>query len=98
MNSKDYITKSTKNSEVKSLINEALLILDQLGIPLKNQTTRRLERLGMAFLAVTNIKNSQDWKNIKTTSQNHSFLVESDPELQAIHKIKWNEILDQLET
>ncbi|MDJ0598973.1 MAG: hypothetical protein QNJ37_09065 [Crocosphaera sp.] len=28
----------------------------------------------------------------------YSTLVESDPELQAIHKIQWNEILSQLET
>lgn len=72
MNSKDYIVKSTKNSEIKSLINEALLILDQLGIPLKEQTTRRLERLEMAFLAVANVKNSQEWESIQKTSQNHS--------------------------
>ncbi|WP_107667473.1 BsuBI/PstI family type II restriction endonuclease [Cyanothece sp. BG0011] len=71
MNHKDYIAKSTKNTEIKLLINEALLILDQLGIPLEKQTTRRLERLGMAFLAVANIKNSQDWKNVQKTSQNH---------------------------
>ena len=72
MNSKDYTAKSTKNTEIKSLLNEALFILEQLGIPLEKQTTRRLERLGMAFLAVANLKNSQDWKNVQKTSQNHA--------------------------
>ena len=32
MNSKDYTAKSTKNTEIKSLLNEALFILEQLGI------------------------------------------------------------------
>ena len=36
--------------------------------------------------------------SVETFINNYSTLVESDPELQLIHKIKWNEILSQLET
>lgn len=59
-----YISKSKKTENLQQLINEALYILDQLGIPLEGITLRRRERIGMAFLAVANVKQSGDWKNI----------------------------------
>ncbi|AFY54813.1 BsuBI/PstI restriction endonuclease C-terminus [Rivularia sp. PCC 7116] len=59
-----YILKSKKTNSLQQLINEALYILDKLGIPLEGITLRRRERIGMAFLAVSNVKQSTDWKNI----------------------------------
>jgi type II restriction enzyme len=59
-----YISKSKKTKNLQQLINEALYILDNLGVPLEGITLRRRERIGMAFLAVANIKQSGDWKNI----------------------------------
>jgi BsuBI/PstI restriction endonuclease domain/BsuBI/PstI restriction endonuclease HTH domain len=61
----DYISKSNKSQDLKNIINEALYILENLGIPLPNQTQRRLERIAMAFLAVCNVKKSQEWSSLK---------------------------------
>ena len=59
-----YISKLKKKENLQHLINEALYILDKLGIPLERITLRRKERIGMAFLAVSNVKQSSDWKKI----------------------------------
>ena len=59
-----YISKSKKTKNLQQLINEALYILDKLGVPIEGITLRRRERIGMAFLAVANVKQSGDWKNI----------------------------------
>jgi hypothetical protein len=56
----NYISKSKKLQPLIDLINEAIFILSCFGIPV-NQTERRLERMGMAFLAVVNVKESADW-------------------------------------
>ena len=59
-----YMSKSKKAENLQQLINEALYIIDNLGIPLEGITLRRRERIGMAFLAVSDVKQSDDWKNI----------------------------------
>lgn len=58
--SKEFKIKTAKHQQ---LINEALHILDQLGIPLAKQTPRRLERMALAFLAVTGVTDPSGWKN-----------------------------------
>ncbi len=45
--------------------SEALNILNSLGIPFDGMTERRLERMGMAFLAVVDVKRSKDWPDAK---------------------------------
>lgn len=50
---------------LQNLINEALYILQSLGIPLEGITTRRLERMAMAFLAVADVKASSEWPMLK---------------------------------
>lgn len=55
-----YLPTSTKPATVLVLLEEALSILDALGIPLENKTERSLERIAMAFLAVAGVKAS--WK------------------------------------
>lgn len=67
-----YIPKSKKSQKLQEIINQSLYILSCLGIPINNQTPRRLERLGMAFLAVANVKNSNDWTKITASYQSHS--------------------------
>ena len=59
-----YIFKSKKTKDLQQLINQALYILDKLGVPIEGITLRRKERIAMAFLAVANVKQSDDWKNI----------------------------------
>lgn len=59
---KNYIPKSTKSTPVQQIINEALAILEQVGIPM-NQTERALERMAICFLAVAGV--TKDWSDAK---------------------------------
>jgi type II restriction enzyme len=63
---KTYITKSTKSTSVQKMINEALEILESVGIPLENKTERRMERMAVCFLAVASV--TDDWS--KASSDN----------------------------
>lgn len=57
----DYFPKSKKPQNIKRLLNEGVQILENVGIPIKKLTTRRLERMVMSFLAVAGITNT--WKS-----------------------------------
>jgi hypothetical protein len=59
---KNYIPKSSKSSSVQQIINEALDILDSVGIPM-NKTERTLERMAVCFLAVAGV--TEDWHEAK---------------------------------
>ncbi|MGK7919701.1 MAG: BsuBI/PstI family type II restriction endonuclease [Trichodesmium sp.] len=59
-----YLTKSDKSKKLQNLINAALYILFKLGVPLEGMTQRRLERMAMAFLAVANVKKTNEWVKI----------------------------------
>lgn len=52
---KTYITKSAKSAKVQKMINEALAILESVGIPLEDKTERALERMAVCFLAVASV-------------------------------------------
>lgn len=56
----DYLTSSGKTEKTKKLINEALDILNSVGIPFSGKRDRGLESMAMAFLAVAGVKKS--WK------------------------------------
>jgi len=56
---KTYITKSTKSLPVQKIINEALDILESVGIPVNKKTERSMERMAVCFLAVATV--TQDW-------------------------------------
>lgn len=60
---KNYISKSNKSKTTQKIINEALDILESLGIPVDNKTERGLERMAMCFLAVSGVTN--DWSKAK---------------------------------
>ena len=55
---KNYISKSTKSKSNQAIINEALNILESIGIPLDNKTERALERIAVCFLAVAGVTNN----------------------------------------
>ncbi|CAG1020384.1 Type-2 restriction enzyme AplI [Patescibacteria group bacterium] len=65
-----FLSKSKKSPEVIKIINEAIDILESVGIPMMDKTERNIERMAMAFLAVANV--TKDWKqasdkqNLKT--------------------------------
>jgi type II restriction enzyme len=56
---KTYITKSKKSLPIQKMINEALEILESVGIPLESKTERSMERMAVCFLAVASLTN--DW-------------------------------------
>ncbi|MDJ0517887.1 MAG: hypothetical protein QNJ74_17095 [Trichodesmium sp. MO_231.B1] len=59
-----YLTKSDKSKQFQKLINEALYIISKFGVPLEGMTQRRLERMAMAFLAVSNVQKTNEWGKI----------------------------------
>jgi len=59
----NYITKSKKSKLTQQIINEALYILDSVGIPMVSKTERSLERMAVCFLAVAGVTN--DWSKAK---------------------------------
>ena len=60
---KNYISKSTKPKTVQKIINEALDILENVGIPMNDKTERSLERMAVCFLAVSCV--TKDWSKAK---------------------------------
>lgn len=64
---KNYVTKSIKSKVNQKLINEALDILESVGIPVNTKSERGLERMAVCFLAVAGV--TKDWK--KANSNKH---------------------------
>jgi len=60
---KAYISKSKKSKSVQRIINEALEILECVGIPINSKTIRGQERMAVCFLAVAGV--TKDWKKAK---------------------------------
>ena len=65
---KTYITKSTKSDAIQKLINEALDILERVGIPINTKTQRAKEKIAVCFLAVASV--TKDW----TAASDHTHL------------------------
>jgi len=61
----NFIGTSEKSKSVVKVINQAVHILQKLGIPLEGLTPRNLEKMGMAFLAVADVKSERDWEKAK---------------------------------
>lgn len=55
-----------KSSSVRRVINEAIDILQALGVPLAAATQRQREMVGMCFLAVAGVTHSADWLSCGT--------------------------------
>lgn len=65
-------TFDSKPKDTQQLINEALHIIESVGVPLGEMTARSLERMAMAFLAVADVKSPNDWKKAKDINDNRS--------------------------
>lgn len=61
-----------KSPEIQKLIKESLQILSCLGIPVDETTERKKEKMAMAFLAVGNVRSSNDWKKIRDSNSDYS--------------------------
>jgi len=64
----NYISKSIKAKPVQKIINEALDILYNVGIPFNNKTERGLEKMAMCFLAVADV--TTKWQTAKGADEN----------------------------
>lgn len=67
-----FRTFDTKSAEQQQLINQALHILDSLGVPIKDKSPRRLERMALAFLAICNVSETNNWNHAKSLEDNFS--------------------------
>lgn len=65
---KTYITKSIKSAANQKIINEALAILESVGIPFEKKTEKALQSMAMCFLAVAGVTKS--WKEAKGQNEN----------------------------
>ncbi len=65
---KIFISKSDKSAGNQKLINEALDILQSVGIPFENKTEKALQSMAMCFLAVAGVTKS--WKEAKGQNEN----------------------------
>lgn len=65
---KNYIQKSKKTALLQQLINEALHILESVGIPFENKTEKALQSMALSFLAVAGVTKS--WKQAKSLKEN----------------------------
>ena len=61
-----------KSKEVQELINAAIYIAHSLGIPAAGKTDRRLEKMGMAFLAVMGVNSQNSFDKAKDLEDNYS--------------------------
>lgn len=68
----DFIPKSKKPAPIKEVINGALAILKDTGIPFENLTPRRKERMAMAFLAVAGVTDTAQWKNARQSGDGYA--------------------------
>jgi type II restriction enzyme len=60
---KQYISKSKKSKQVQQIINEAIDILESVGIPISDKSERGLERMAICFLAIAGV--TKDWTKAK---------------------------------
>ena len=63
-----FISNSSKSKAVQKIINEALDILESVGIPFNTKSERGLERMAVCFLAVAGV--TKDWKKAKSSEDN----------------------------
>ena len=56
------------------LVEQGLIILQDLGVPLENLTERRKEKMAKAFLAVAGLKPGMSWSQAKDNDDKHQLL------------------------
>lgn len=57
-------TFASKRVRLKKVINQALEVLSRLGIPMDGPP-RRLERMALAFMALADVRNPDEWQKAK---------------------------------
>ncbi|MCA9996371.1 MAG: hypothetical protein KDE56_11520 [Anaerolineales bacterium] len=67
-----YQTFDMKTPAVQELINQALYILDSFGIPIEGKSSRQIERMAIAFLALCDVKTNSDWPSAKSLDNNYA--------------------------
>ncbi len=60
------MARKTKSPSVRRVINEAIDVLQALGVPLASATQRQREMSAMSFLAVAGVTHSADWPSCGT--------------------------------
>ena len=55
----------SKSPDLRRLINETLHLLSALGLPVQDETPRRLERTALAFLAIVDLSACGKWRAAK---------------------------------
>ncbi len=69
---REYLSKRNDGSKNHlKQINEALYIIEALGIPFDGLTGRRLEKMAVAFLAVAGLLPTDPWRNVKSNDDGH---------------------------
>ena len=84
INEKKNKTFASKTKKVKELINHTLFILETFGIPM-NESPRRLERMAMAFLAVADVKQIEDFETTQDL-KNHSHSLKTREVIEYVNK------------
>jgi type II restriction enzyme len=59
---------------MQKMIAEALAILQALGVPVSNLTSRRQEKMAKAFMSVAGLKPGMKWAEIKDNNDEHRLL------------------------
>ncbi|MEZ5039588.1 MAG: BsuBI/PstI family type II restriction endonuclease [Saprospiraceae bacterium] len=96
MSQKKYIhpnnckTFAAKDPETQELINHTLYILENFGIPINN-TPRRLERMAIAFLAISDVKIIKDFRKAKNLTDD-SYALKSRDIINYVNKYFQEEI------
>jgi hypothetical protein len=69
-NKKEKKGKAEKSAPIRKKILEALVIINDLGIPASKLSARRQEKMAMAFLAVSGV--TTNWKAAKSLEDGHT--------------------------
>ena len=59
---------------MQNMINEALIILEALGVPTSDLTNRRRIKMAKAFMSVAGLKPGMRWTQIKDNDDEHRLL------------------------
>lgn len=63
-----------QRKNIQALVDQALLVLEALGVPLDGLSARRKERMAKAFLAVAGLKPGMAWCEAKDNNDHHQLL------------------------
>ncbi len=77
-------------TQIQFRVNEALEILEALGVPLEGLTPRRLEKMAKAFLAVAGLQAKTSWADAKDSSDGRQLLSR---QVIAVMNLHWGEAI-----